>query len=158
MKNREKNLIVIALPKSRQNEQKSRNSATQTQPVENINKNSKKHINQLTKWLAILSLVIALAQTIVFAANPVTIEPGKDVQGPPRCPQIEVSASDDSKVENNIGSYSIILIERGIPLTDKNFIPSNSPSSIDSYFPPSGQQVSVHNLGEIPIEVNFVCD
>lgn len=118
----------------------------------------KKHIDQLTKWLAVVSLVMTLVQTIVFPAHAVTIEPGKNIQGPAICPQLEVSASDDSEDENNIGAYSITLTDRGIPLTNKNFVPSNSPSSIDSYFPPSGQQVSVRNLGEIPIEVNFVCD
>ena len=114
----------------------------------------KKCINQLTKWRVVLLIVITLVQAIILPANAVTIEPGNSVKGPPICPQIEVSASDDS--EDNIGFYSITLMDTAQPITDKNFVPSNS--QLDSYYPPSGRQVVVRNLGKIAIEVSFVCD
>ncbi|KST62247.1 hypothetical protein [Mastigocoleus testarum] len=125
-----------------------------------------KHISRVSKWLTIVAVVITLVQTIVLPANAVTIAPGKEIVGPASCPQIEISttAGGDTKVSTTAGYdkdmtgvYAITLTNSPTPLTNRNFVPSDR-GAIDSYFPPGAQQVKVKNIGEVEIDLGFVCD
>ncbi len=110
---------------------------------------------QVTKWLAVVAVVITLMQTIALPANAlITIPPGQDFVGP-ICPQIEVSATPGC-YPDEFGVYSIEVIPLG-PITNRNFVPC-APGDIDSYFLFGGSQLKITNIGYIPIEFTPVCD
>lgn len=115
----------------------------------------KKYMKQVTKWLAVVAVVITLVQTIALPANAITIFPGDDFVGP-ICPQIEISTTPGCS-PYEFGVYSIEVIPRFAPITNRNFVPC-APGSIDSYFPFGGSELKITNIGYIPIEFMPVCD
>lgn len=108
---------------------------------------------QVTKLLAVVAVVITLMQTLALPANAEIIPPGEEILGPRFCPQIEVSAV--PWCYDRPGYYAITPADSPMPITDRNFVPF-FPEAIDSYFP--REQVMIKNIGDVEIEVGFVCD
>jgi hypothetical protein len=107
----------------------------------------------IVKLQAILGITLT---AVSFSVHSEIVPPGEEIVGPKHCPQIEVSTFPGCS-DMTFGVYSIKFMAQPMPLTNRNFVPC-MPVAIDSYFPPLAQQVIISNIGEVPINVGFVCD
>ncbi|MBP0021590.1 MAG: hypothetical protein J7647_29055 [Cyanobacteria bacterium SBLK] len=114
--------------------------------------------NRIAQWFALFAMVLTFATAFTLSANAAMVFPGGKLEGPPICPQIEVSAQPYCNTSDETGEYAIYSAASPQPLTDRNFVPCSPPYAMDSYYPPNAEQVIIINRGRIPLNVQFVCD